>query len=428
MQKKIYFLWFGQMLSWTGSSMSFFGLGVWIFELTGNATALSSILFTVAIVGTITGPFGGVIADRFPRKRVIITFDGIILLVMCFIGYLALNDQLTVGRLIPFALAFGIFEIAHWSTWQAFLGDVVKKENLTKAAALFESAGAISMLLGPIGGAFIYASSGLVGVIIVDAATFLVGITSIIFIKTPVFEKRDKLTFKNVLVDLKEGFLWVKNQKGLRTLVTIFAISNFAHGMISTILTPLVLNFADEKALGLVNSTFGATFLLGSAISVRVSKRIQGNMKYVLLCGIFMSLAMMFGSIRPSVFVLITWIAIEGICGTIQYTISSGAWLTLTDEKIRGRAMAFRGTIAQSLRPIGILIAGPLGDYLEFDFYDKYRTALEPFFGTGNGRGYAIVLFLGGLLLLFVYGINYKNQNLIKLQNQVEESIKNSKI
>ena len=44
------------MLSWTGSSMSFFGLGVWIFELTGNATALSSILFTVAIVGTITGP------------------------------------------------------------------------------------------------------------------------------------------------------------------------------------------------------------------------------------------------------------------------------------------------------------------------------------------------------------------------------------
>ena len=90
--------------------------------------------------------------------------------------------------------------------------------------------------------------------------------------------------------------------------------------------------------------------------------------------------------------------------------------------------MAFRGTIAQSLRPIGILIAGPLGDYLEFDFYDKYRTALEPFFGTGNGRGYAIVLFLGGLLLLFVYGINYKNQNLIKLQNQVEESIKNSKI
>jgi len=49
------------------------------------------------------------------------------------------------------------------------------------------------------------------------------------------------------------------------------------------------------------------------------------------------------------------------------------------------------------------------------------------FFGTGNGRGYAIVLFLGGFLLLVVYGINYKNQNLIKLQKQVEDSIKNAK-
>ena len=49
------------------------------------------------------------------------------------------------------------------------------------------------------------------------------------------------------------------------------------------------------------------------------------------------------------------------------------------------------------------------------------------FFGTGNGRGYAVVLFLGGLLLLVVYGINFKNQNLLNLQKQVEESIKNSK-
>ena len=57
------------------------------------AKPLSSILFIVAIVGAITGPFGGVLADRFPRKKLIISFDLIIAALMCLIGYLALNDS-----------------------------------------------------------------------------------------------------------------------------------------------------------------------------------------------------------------------------------------------------------------------------------------------------------------------------------------------
>ena len=137
--KKVYLLWFGQTISWTGSAMSFFAIGVWIYETTGKASALSTILFIVAIVGVVTGPFGGVLADRFPRKTLIIIFDLTIAVLMCVIGYFALNDILTLPLLIPFALAFGIFEIAHWTTWSAFLGDVVKKNEVTKVSALFES-------------------------------------------------------------------------------------------------------------------------------------------------------------------------------------------------------------------------------------------------------------------------------------------------
>ena len=75
MERKIYLLWFGQTISWTGSSMSFFAIGVWIYETTGKASALSTIVFIVAIVGVVTGPFGGVLADRFQRKKLIIIFD-----------------------------------------------------------------------------------------------------------------------------------------------------------------------------------------------------------------------------------------------------------------------------------------------------------------------------------------------------------------
>ena len=425
MSKKVYVLWFGQTLSWTGSAMSFFAIGVWIFETTGRASALSTILFTVGIVGVVTGPFGGVLADRFPRKQLIISFDLVIAFLMCVIGYFAINDKLTIAMLIPFALAFGIFEIAHWTTWSAFLGDVVKKQHVTKISALFESAEAFSVLLGPIGGALIYSYFGLSGVILVDLITCFIGIVTISLFKSEKQIKKTKLSFKNIYSDLHEAYVWLKNQKGLLTLVSILSISNFFWGFTTVLLPPIVLTFSDARGLGIIESTIGLAFLVGSIISLRYSEYLQGNIKLAIQCGLLGGISLIFGSLRPSIFLLCVFGIISGVSGTVQYTISSGAWLAITNSDIRGRALALRGTIAQMLRPIGVLIAGPLGDYLEFSFYPDNIELLSPIIGTGPGRGYALLFLLVGILYICVWLINYQNKNLKSLSNQVLEITKN---
>ncbi|MBK77018.1 MAG: hypothetical protein CL518_00335 [Actinobacteria bacterium] len=425
MSKKVYVLWFGQTLSWTGSAMSFFAIGVWIFETTGRASALSTILFTVGIVGVVTGPFGGVLADRFPRKQLIISFDLVIAFLMCVIGYFAINDKLTIAMLIPFALAFGIFEIAHWTTWSAFLGDVVKKQHVTKISALFESAEAFSVLLGPIGGALIYSYFGLSGVILVDLITCFIGIVTISLFKSEKQIKKTKLSFKNIYSDLHEAYVWLKNQKGLLALVSILSISNFFWGFTTVLLPPIVLTFSDARGLGIIESTIGLAFLVGSIISLRYSEYLQGNIKLAIQCGLLGGISLIFGSLRPSIFLLCIFGIISGVSGTVQYTISSGAWLAITNSDIRGRALALRGTIAQMLRPIGVLIAGPLGDYLEFSFYPDNIELLSPIIGTGPGRGYALLFLLVGILYICVWLINYQNKNLKNLSNQVLEITKN---
>ena len=425
MSKKVYVLWFGQTLSWTGSAMSFFAIGVWIFETTGRASALSTILFTVGIVGVVTGPFGGVLADRFPRKQLIISFDLVIAFLMCVIGYFAINDKLTIAMLIPFALAFGIFEIAHWTTWSAFLGDVVKKQHVTKISALFESAEAFSVLLGPIGGALIYSYFGLSGVILVDLITCFIGFVTISLFKSEKQIKKTKLSFKNIYTDLHEAYVWLKNQKGLLALVSILSISNFFWGFTTVLLPPIVLTFSDARGLGIIESTIGLAFLVGSIISLRYSEYLQGNIKLAIQCGLLGGISLIFGSLRPSIFLLCIFGIISGVSGTVQYTISSGAWLAITNSDIRGRALALRGTIAQMLRPIGVLIAGPLGDYLEFSFYPDNNELLSPIIGTGPGRGYALLFLLVGILYICVWLINYQNKNLKNLSNQVLEITKN---
>ena len=421
MSKKVYVLWFGQTLSWTGSAMSFFAIGVWIFETTGRASALSTILFTVGIVGVFTGPFGGVLADRFPRKQLIISFDLVIAFLMCVIGYFAINDKLTIAMLIPFALAFGIFEIAHWTTWSAFLGDVVKKQHVTKISALFESAEAFSVLLGPIGGALIYSYFGLSGVILVDLITCFIGIVTISLFKSKKQIKKTKLSFKNIYSDLHEAYVWLKNQKGLLALVSILSISNFFWGFTTVLLPPIVLTFSDARGLGIIESTIGLAFLVGSIISLRYSEYLQGNIKLAIQCGLLGGISLIFGSLRPSIFLLCMFGIISGVSGTVQYTISSGAWLAITNSDIRGRALALRGTIAQMLRPIGVLIAGPFGDYLEFSFYPNNIKLLSPIIGTGPGRGYALLFLIVGVLYICIWIINYNNKNLKNLSNQVLE-------
>lgn len=421
MSKKVYLLWFGQTVSWTGSAMSFFAIGVWIFETTGKASALSTVLFVTAIIGVITGPFGGVLADRFPRKQLIITFDLTIASLMCVIGYLALNDILTLPLLIPFALAFGIFEIAHWTTWSAFLGDVVKKHEVTKVSALFESAEAISVLIGPIGGAFIYSFFGLPGVILFDVVTCLIGIASITLFKSKKVELKNKLNIKNIYFDLVEAYNWLKKQKGLLTLVLIFSIGNFLWGFNSVLLPAMILSFTDARGLGIVESSVGIAFLLGSIISLRLSNWLQGNLRVAIYCGLLGGLSLILGSVRPSIILLCIHGVIGGVSGTVQYTVSSGAWLAITTEDIRGRALALRGTIAQMLRPLGVVIAGPLGDYLEFSFYPENIDILSPLVGTGPGRGYAFLFFLVGVFYVVLWIVNFNNKNLKFLSKQVIE-------
>jgi MFS family permease len=401
--------------------MSFFAVGVWIYETTGKASALSTILFIVAIVGVVTGPFGGVLADRFQRKKLIIIFDLIIAVLMCVIGYLALNDLLTLTLLIPFALAFGIFEIAHWTTWSAFLGDVVKKQEVTKVSALFESAEAISVLIGPIGGAFIYSFFGLPGVILVDLITCFFGIATITFFKSKKVEIKGKLSFRNVYFDLIEAYNWLKKQRGLLSLVSIFSIGNFLWGFTSVLIPPMILSFTDARGLGIVESSVGLAFLFGSIISLRLADNLHGNLKVAIYMGLLGGISLILGSIRPSIILLCIHGIIAGVSGTVQYTVSSGAWLSITTEDIRGRALALRGTIAQMLRPLGVLIAGPLGDYLEFSFYPDNIDILSPLVGTGPGRGYAFLFFLVGVFYVVLWIVNFNNKNLKFLSKQVIE-------
>ena len=286
---------------------------------------------------------------------------------------------------------------------------------------MFESAEAISVLIGPIGGAFIYSFFGLTGVILVDIITCFFGIATITFFKSKKTEEKSTLNIKSVYFDLIEAYNWLKKQKGLLSLVLILGICNFLWGFTQVLLPPMILSFTDARGLGIVESSIGLAFLLGSIISLRLADKLQGNLKVAIYMGLLSGISLILGSLRPSIILLCVHGIINGVSGTVQYTVSSGAWLAITTEDIRGRALALRGTIAQMLRPLGVVIAGPFGDYLEFSYYPKNVDTLSPLVGTGPGRGYAFLFFLVGVVYVGVWILNLNNKNLKNLSRQVKD-------
>ena len=204
-------------------------------------------------------------------------------------------------------------------------------------------------------------------------------------------------------------------------MVLIYSIGNFLCGFTSVLLTAMNLSFTDARGLGIVESSVGIAFLFGSIISLRLSNWLQGNLKVAIYCGLLGGLSLILGSVRPSIILLCIHGVIGGVSGTVQYTVSSGAWLAITTEDIGGRALALRGTIAQMLRPLGVVIAGPLGDYLEFTFYPANTDFLSLLVGSGPGRGYAFLFFLVGVSYVVLWVVNYNNKNLLSLSKQVKE-------
>jgi MFS family permease len=258
-------------------------------------------------------------------------------------------------------------------------------------------------------------------VILVDVITCLFGVATITLFKSKKVETKSKMNFKNIYLDLIEAYNWLKKQKGLLSLVLILGICNFLWGFTQVLLPPMILSFTDATGLGLVESSIGLAFLFGSVISLRLSDWLQGNLKVAIYCGLLGGLSLVLGSIRPSIVLLCIHGVIGGVSGTVQYTVSSGAWLAITTEDIRGRALALRGTIAQMLRPLGVLIAGPLGDYIEFEFYPNNVDVLSPLVGLGPGRGYALLFFIVGVAYVAIWILNFNNKNLKNLSKQVKE-------
>jgi len=162
-------LWVGQAVSGLGTWVNFVGLNLYVLHLFGSGRILGAFLFARMVPSLFFGPLGGWLADRYPRRTIMVIGDAA--RAMLVLGFLATTS---LPALFALGVVVSAIDKVCSAAQQAFLPNLVERAELMDAVALTRTTQSVTMVLGPAAGASLVAAWGYSSVFVVDAATFVV--------------------------------------------------------------------------------------------------------------------------------------------------------------------------------------------------------------------------------------------------------------
>jgi MFS family permease len=206
-------------LLWSGMTVSLVGDGiflvalVWqVYELSDAPTALSIVGVAMTVPNVLFLLIGGVVSDRFDRRRVLLAADGVRGVAVAAMGLLSLTGNIELWHLIVLGAIYGGGTAFFGPAFDAIVPDLVATDLLIQANALDQFVRpAAWRLAGPAIGGFLVAwSTG--GAFLVDAATFGISIVALLFMSPHPIEAPPKGDHTSAFADIREGFRFVRER------------------------------------------------------------------------------------------------------------------------------------------------------------------------------------------------------------------------
>jgi MFS family permease len=258
---------------WTGMAISLLGDGIYLVAIAWQVYALSNTPTALGLVGVATMLptvvlvlLGGVITDRFERRRVLIAADLIRGAAVAVIGALAISGHLQLWHIFVLVACFGVGDALFGPAFRALLPELVPADQLVQANALEQMARPAVRLVGPAIGGFIVHLLGAGSAFLFDAASFGCSITALLFL-APRPLKRDREAPRSVAADLVDGFQYVRRQAWIWGTLALVLVVNMLGGVLFVLVPFMVKNklHASAAGLGLVYSV-GAIGAIGGSL------------------------------------------------------------------------------------------------------------------------------------------------------------------
>src|SRR5579859_8060068 len=391
-------VWFGQLISLTGSGLTSFALGLWLLQRSGSVTEFALISFCATLPGIVVAPLAGALVDRRDRRQIMILSDTVAGLCSLGMALALLQGSLTIWHIYLATIISSVFSSLRWPALMAAMSTMVPKEQLGRTSGLVQLGQAIARICAPPLAALLIGIIGVGGVLLIDVATFVFALTTLLAVRFPMLAAAtpDEQPREDLATAIRFGWVYIRERPGLLTLMIFIAISNLMLGLISVLVTPLVLSFSSATALGTVLAVGGSGMLVGSvAMSAwgGPRRRMQGVLVGIVVAG----MAIAIGSVWMSVAVL----AAAAFTFFFVLPIINGCARAIMQSKVdlavQGRVFAIAGMIATSTLPLAALVAGPLTDRIFEPLLlpgGPLTGSVGAIIGIGAGRGTALLFSL----------------------------------
>ena len=403
-------IWIGQIVSTIGSYMTVFALTIWVWLVTGSATALTLVSFFVQLPRLLITPFSGIIVDRFNRKKLMLLGDIVAFLCTFTIGLLHFTDRLEVWHLYCVVAIYGGFGQIQTLAYSASIALIVPKEQYTRAGSMSSAVNYASAIISPALAGGLYPIIGLGGIIAVDIATFFAGLITLLIshIPQPVTgesesENPDK---ENIWQKLTFGFRYIFTRPPLLAMVIAFTIFALPNDIGKVLYNPLILSRTngDSQILGSVTTAAGLGGVVGALLLGAwggFKRKINGMLLGFVGAGFFRAVVG---------FTQIPWLWMSSMfLSTMHtplfYSSSNAIWYAKVPSSLHGRVLAAAQSIGIVISLSAPLIAGPLADKV-FEPAMQPGGALVPIFGsifgTGSGAGITVIYVIASIWMLLV--------------------------
>ncbi len=429
--KTFLFIWFGQLISIIGSGLTGFGLSVWIYERTGQATPLALTALFYNLPRVLLSPIGGSIADRANRRRILILADTGAAVVTLAVAALLFSDRLQIWHIYltsALSAAFGAFQEP---AYRASITMLVPKKDLARAAGIQQIGSATQSILIPMLAGVLYVAIGLRGVILIDFATYFFAIGALLLVHIP----QPRLTTEipgqgekaSMWRDAVFGWKYLLQRRGLFGLLWYYAMVNFFLSLSGVLFAPLVLSYGAPTEMGIVQMAGGAAMLIGGIAMGTWGgpqrRRIWGVIAAIGLSGFGYFAA----GLRPSTPLIASAQFIILFFIPISAALSQAVWQVKVPPDIQGRVFAIRAMIAWSIMPLSNLLAGPLADRV-FEPLMAAGGGLSDTFigaaiGVGAGRGIALIFIISALFLWATSLYAFTNPRIRNLEEEIPDAI-----
>jgi MFS family permease len=358
---RLFFL--GQLVSLHGTWMQSVAQSLLVYSLTDSG-------FMLGLTGTVTllpsllfGLYGGLLADRFNRKKLLITVQSMAMIQAFLLGTLTLLGWISAWQIIGLAFLLGLIQAMEMPVRQSFVAQLVPREILHNAIGLNSSMFHVSRFGGPAIAGFLVAWIGEGPVFILNAFSFLAVIISMWFIDVPLTSARPGGV--KIDRDLWAGVRFARGHAVVRLALIIVALTSIFGGA-TAVLLPIYASQVFQggpENLGWLMAMLGVGSLLG-ALSLARRQTTEDLEKRIAIAGIAVAVGLMVFARNELYLVALLILPFIGFAVTSVYASSNTLIQFAVPDHLRGRIMALYSVCLHGMVSIGQLVLGSMADLL----------------------------------------------------------------